>query len=102
MSEFKESYDEMIQRQEKEMRNLAEQIRQLLKSSKKGNKSVIEAQTIQMQFDLKAKHREEEEIFDNLQDGGHDNILELVIYNYSCSLYDTCLSYYRGTRKKVS
>ena len=70
MSEFndectpRETYAEMERRHKAEIRKLEGEVRALLKTAKKGNKAQIEAQTIQMQYDLKAKHQQEEDDMD--------------------------------------
>lgn len=54
------SMDELIKNHEDEGRGLDFKIKELLKSCKKGKQSqIMEAQVIQMRFDLKAKHRDE-------------------------------------------
>lgn len=49
----------MVSRHDQEVADLAEQIKVLMKGAKKATKAQVEAQCIQMQFDLKAKHRDE-------------------------------------------
>ena len=60
-----ESLDEMESRHANETSALAESIKQMLKGSKKANKAQIEAQTIQMQYDLRAKHRDEMDLLED-------------------------------------
>ena len=54
-----ETLNEMESRHKKELRELEGKVRAMLKSVKKAEKAVFEAQIIQMQFDLKARHNEE-------------------------------------------
>jgi hypothetical protein len=54
-----ESYEELLFRHENEVRELAEQIKVMLKGIKKSNRAQVEAQAVQMNFDLKARHRDE-------------------------------------------
>jgi OTU domain-containing protein 6 len=54
-----ESLDDMEARHKRELRELEGKVRAMLKTAKKAEKAVVEAQTIQMQYDLKAKHNDE-------------------------------------------
>jgi uncharacterized protein YfcZ (UPF0381/DUF406 family) len=54
-----ETLEEMERRHKAEVRELEGKVRALLKTAKKSNKGAIEAQAIQMEYDLKARHREE-------------------------------------------
>lgn len=56
-----ESYEELVSRHEKEASELADSIKAMLKAAKKSQRAELEAKAIQMNFDLKARHREEEE-----------------------------------------
>jgi len=56
--------EEIEARHERELAELQLQVKEMLKKAKKSEKAVMEAQAIQMQFDLKAKHREEIEEFE--------------------------------------
>jgi len=53
------------ERHEKEMKELEIKSTALLKAAKKSSKAQIEAQIIQMQYDLRAAHRDELEEFEN-------------------------------------
>jgi hypothetical protein len=65
-----ESYDNMMIRHEREMQELADEIKNMLKTAKKSIRSQIEAQAVQMEFDLKAKHREEEDAWEEAAASG--------------------------------
>ena len=54
-----ESIAEIEERHEQELKELREKVKAMLKGAKKSAKAQIEAEAIQMEFDLKAKHREE-------------------------------------------
>ena len=59
--------DELLSRQEIELKELSLTIKSMLKGVKKSSKAELEAKSIQMEFDLKAKHRDEvEELESNL------------------------------------
>lgn len=49
---------------EKELEALRQEMKEKIKKAKKSEKAVIEAQAIQSEFDLKARHREEMEAFE--------------------------------------
>lgn len=51
-------------RQERELETLRQEMREKIKKAKKSEKAVMEAQAIQMEFDMKARHREELEDFE--------------------------------------
>lgn len=51
-------------RQERELDALRQEMREKIKKAKKSEKAVMEAQAIQMEFDMKARHREEMEEFE--------------------------------------
>lgn len=55
MSEF----EVLETKQDQEKEELDIKIKALLKAAKKSNKAQVEAECIQMQYDLKAKHRDE-------------------------------------------
>lgn len=57
--------DNMEKRHKIELNNLDLECKALFKNAKKSNRNEIEARIIQMKFDLKAKHREEEDLFDS-------------------------------------
>ena len=57
--------DLLYARHDLEIKELKEASKQMLKSSKKSEKAIIEAKIIQLEFDLKAKHREEEDELEN-------------------------------------
>jgi hypothetical protein len=90
----------MEKRHERELKELSEKIKVMLKGAKKGSKAQIEAEAIQMQFDLKAKHREE---MDELDEKGFfgqylnpcKDFIVLITF-YSCTRRDCCSS--RRTR----
>ena len=62
-----EGVSQMEVRHKQEMRELEGKVRALLKTAKKSNRAVIEAEAIRMGYDLKAKHAEE---FDSLPTEG--------------------------------
>lgn len=64
-----ESILEIEQRHEREMAELAERVKVMLKNAKKSNKAQVEAEAIQLQFDLKARHREEIAEAEEREDG---------------------------------
>jgi len=61
-----ESPEEMTRRHKAEVRELEGRIRAMLKGAKKAQRAELEAKAIQMEMDLKAKHREEEDDLDEL------------------------------------
>jgi hypothetical protein len=73
-----EDMELMEKRHKQESRELEGKIRALLKTAKKSNKAVIEAEAVQMGFDLKARHREE-----------LDNIPDLEGFNYDTFKFST-------------
>ena len=62
-----ESLDSLEKRHKQEIRELDGKIRALLKSAKKSTKAVIEAEAIQMGYDLKAKQSEEYDLVANME-----------------------------------
>jgi hypothetical protein len=67
-----EGVSQMEVRHKQEMRELEGKVRALLKTAKKSNRAVVEAEAIRMGYDLKAKHAEE---FDLLPiEGGLDEL----------------------------
>jgi hypothetical protein len=54
-----ESIAQIEERHEHEMKELKEKVKAMLKAAKKSEKAQMEAQGIQMEYDLKAKHRQE-------------------------------------------
>ncbi len=54
-----ESISQLEERHDREIIELRESIKQMLKGAKKSTRAQLEAQAIQMEFDLKAKHRDE-------------------------------------------
>lgn len=71
----KETVEMMESRHKKETEELAEKAAALRKSAKKNTKAQIESQIIQMEFDLKAKHYNEEE---DLESGDADDVAEVA------------------------
>lgn len=59
--------DLMEKRHKQEIRELEGKVRALLKTAKKSNKSVIEAEALRLQYDLKARQSEE---LDSIPDVG--------------------------------
>ena len=51
--------DELLDRQENELKALALEIKAMVKAAKKSQRAEAEAKGIQMEFDLKARHRDE-------------------------------------------
>ena len=68
---LKETLEDLERRHKQEVRDLEGKVRALLKTAKKSTKAVVEAEAIQMQFDLKARHNEE---YDALVDMGGLNL----------------------------
>ena len=56
--EAKESVEAMEQRHKQELKDLEFKTRAMLKAAKKSEKNVVQAEIIQMQFDLKRKKEE--------------------------------------------
>jgi hypothetical protein len=54
-----ESIAQIEERHEKEMKELKGKLKMMLKAAKKSEKAQMEAQGLQMEYDLKAKHRQE-------------------------------------------
>ena len=54
-----ETIAEMEARHEQETKQLEDQVKLLLKGAKKSTRAQLEAQAIQMQFDLRGKQRDE-------------------------------------------
>ena len=75
--------EELLSAQEAEMRELEVTIKELLKSCKRGNKQsqMLEAQAIQMRFDMKAKHRNEVDELEEQLGGVH--LILLITKNLS-------------------
>ena len=61
-----ETMDGLERRHKRELRELEGEVRAMLKGAKKSQKAELESKAIQMEFDLKAKHREEEEALEEL------------------------------------
>lgn len=61
-----ESVEEMEKRHKSELRELEYTVRTMLKGAKKSQRAELEAKAIQMEYDLKAKHREEEDTLEEL------------------------------------
>jgi hypothetical protein len=59
-----ETLADMERRHKAEVRKLEGETRALMKTAKKSNRAVIEAQVIQMQYDLKEKHQNEFDAFE--------------------------------------
>lgn len=49
---------------EKELEALRQEMKEKIKKAKKSEKVIIEAQAIQSEFDMKARHREEMDAFE--------------------------------------
>ena len=71
-----ETLSQMETRHLQEIKDLEATAANLLKASKKSTRSQVEAQIIQMRYDLRAKHREEEEIFEEQPAGDIENSRE--------------------------
>jgi hypothetical protein len=56
-----ENLEDMERRHKAEKRELDGKIRALMKTAKKSTRAAIEAHAIQMEYDLKARHSEEED-----------------------------------------
>ena len=73
MSEFltevgsveKETADEIEVRHKSEINDLEEKIKKILKLTKKSEKQIVEAQVVQMRFDIKARHMQEVDVIEN-------------------------------------
>ncbi len=59
MSEFVDPEIELFTRHKKESLELEEDIKNSLKSCKKSERAIIEAQSIQKKYNLQSKHKEE-------------------------------------------
>jgi VIT1/CCC1 family predicted Fe2+/Mn2+ transporter len=59
-----ESLRALEERHARELQELQNNVKQMLKGAKKSTRAQIEAQAIQMEFDIKARHREEMEAFE--------------------------------------
>jgi len=66
MEGLAETHEDMERRHKKELRELEGEVRALLKGAKKAQKAELEAKALQREYDLKARHREEEEALDEL------------------------------------
>ena len=64
-----ESYPECIARHKREMKDMDGKIRALKKTTKGSQKLVIESQIVQMQFDIKARHNDELDRFEDPDQG---------------------------------
>lgn len=80
MSSFDEvfqyhSWDELEVKQKQEARKLEGEVRAILKKAKKNEKKEVEAKAIQLEYDMKAKHRDEEVLLEEYieKNGGEDN-----------------------------
>jgi murein L,D-transpeptidase YcbB/YkuD len=71
-----ETLEEIERRQKAEVRKLEGESRALMKTAKKSTKAQIEAQIIQMQYDMKARHQEEMDAWEAL--GGDANVAQSV------------------------
>lgn len=60
------SMDELLERQEKEMKKLQGDVRLMLSGLKKTKLAEMEIKTIQMEYDLKAKHNDEQEVLEEI------------------------------------
>ena len=76
MKQSNETRSEMEARHENETKELELATSKLLKNAKKSTRAQVEAQIIQMQFDLRAKHREEEDNFESEYNESIDEIIE--------------------------
>lgn len=75
-----EDMELMEKRHKQELRELEGKVRALLKTAKKSNKAVIEAEAIQMGFDLKARHREELDNIPDLEGFSHDDAIHYICH----------------------
>jgi len=75
-----ESYNDLLSRHKAEAKELDDVIKALLKGAKKADKAQLEARAIQMRFDLRAKHQEEEDLNFDPTDAGER-------HSYLCSSY---------------
>jgi hypothetical protein len=91
-----ESIEGMERRHRAEVRELEGKVRALLKTAKKSNKAAVEAQSVQMEFDLKARHREEMDQLEEqigLPPENHTHRLLLIAGNPA---FSSMLLYYFG------
>jgi len=77
-----ESYRDMVNRHKMEAKEIDESIKALLKGSKKADKAQVEARAVQMRFDLRAKHQEEEDSI--TEPTGESKLLLTVSYFIDC------------------
>jgi len=76
--ETNESEAEMEERHDKEMHEMEEKIKLMIKQAAKSKRAEIECQGVQMKFDLRAKHMSEIERFEELCNGSDENLPSLV------------------------
>jgi len=67
---------DLEERHEREIKELEMNSTAMLKAAKKSNKAQIEAQVIQMHYDLRAKHRDE---IEELENGNETNPIDAVV-----------------------
>lgn len=71
------SWDDLESKQKKESKKLEGEVRAMLKKAKKSEKKDTEAKVVQLEYDLKAKHRDEEilleEYLENNEEGGGED-----------------------------
>ena len=61
-----ETYEEVLARHKREVRDMEGKCRAMVKKAPKPEKAIIEARTVQMRFDLKAQHSLELERFEDV------------------------------------
>ena len=62
-----EKIDSMEKRHKQEIRDLEGKVRALLKTAKKSTKAAVEAEAIQMGYDLKTRQKEEYELISSME-----------------------------------
>lgn len=75
--------EELLQRHTQEVAELKESSKALLKAAKKSERAAVEARVVQMEFDLKAKHRDE---VDQLEEELGEYCCVLRVMSVACQL----------------
>jgi hypothetical protein len=78
-------------RHERELDALRQEMREKIKKAKKSERAVVEASAIQMEFDMKARHREEMDEFEEkgiLRTNIYDIIIQSPLNGYVCFSFE--------------
>ncbi len=84
---MEKSLQKLEQRHDNELVDLREKAKAALKAAKKSEKAQVEASYIQMEFDLKAKHREEMEEFEEKHGGIYINPNSYLVSVHSLFIF---------------